>query len=127
MSTTFFERPPPIAIIALHGEYDVFRHEELLAAFRAIPICDIAIIDMRQVTHIDATVLACFLELKKRLRKSGKGIVRILGLKPALYRLFQLAGLHCIFEIFQTITGAMGEYGYNVKQPGVRDEVIYER
>lgn len=117
MTTTFLPRPPPVAIVALQGEYDLFRREELLASLQAIPICDIAIIDMRQVVHIDATVLASLLKLKKRFGKNGKGIVRILGLKPRLYRLFQITGLHCIFEVFQTITDAMGEYGYSVKPP----------
>lgn len=117
MSTTFLRRRPPVAIIALQGEYDLFRRGELLATLQAIPICDIAIIDMRHVLHIDATVLASFLKLKKRLRKNGKGIVRILGLKPSLYRLFQITGLHCIFEVFESISDAMGEYGYSVNQP----------
>lgn len=127
MTAKFLRRPPPVAIITLQGEYDLFRREELLATLEAIPICDIAIIDMRQVTHIDATVLTSFLKLERRLRKNGKGIVRILGLKPSLYRLFQITGLHCIFEVFHTITGALGEYGYSVNRRSVHHEILYER
>jgi anti-anti-sigma regulatory factor len=34
-------------------------------------LCDIAIIDMRQVTPLDATALTCFIQLRNRLRRSG--------------------------------------------------------
>lgn len=117
MTTTFVQRPPPVAIIGLQGEYDPSRREELFATLEAIPISDIVIIDMRQVTHINATVLASFLKLKKRMCVNGKGIVRILGLKPSLYRLFQITGFHYIFDVFPTVTDALGEFGYSVKQP----------
>ena len=129
MVTTVLRKPPakdafpqaasPVAIIGLQGEYDIARREELLATLQAIPTCDIAIIDMRQVTHIDATALTCFIQLRKRLRQSGPGIVRIVGLRPSLYRLYQIAYLHHIFEVFESIGDAMGEYGYTVNEQRV--------
>jgi anti-anti-sigma factor len=124
MATTLLRKPPtkgafsraasPVAIVALHGDYGLDRREELLAKLQAIPICDIAIIDMRQVTHMDRTALTCFVQLRRRLRHNGPGIVRIVGLRPSLYRLYEMAYLHHIFEVFETIGGAMGEYGYAV-------------
>lgn len=117
MTTTFAQSPPPVAIIGMQGEYGLSRKAELLAALEEIPISDIVIIDMRQVTHIDVTVLASLLKLKKRMGENGKGIVRILGLRPSLYRLFQITGFHCIFEVFPSINDALGEFGYSVKQP----------
>jgi len=124
MVTTSLRKPPaedafpPLAnkvgIIALQGEYDIARREELLSELHAIPSCDIAIIDMREVTHLDTTVLASFIRLRKRLRQSGRGIVRIVGLSPELYRLFEITELHYDFEFFETIIDAMCEYGYTV-------------
>ena len=116
----FPQAASPVAIISLQGEYDIARREELLAKLQAIPTCDIAIIDMCQVTHIDATVLTCFIQLRKRLRLTGPGIVRIVGLSPTLYRLYQITHLHHIFEAFASIGGAMGEYGYAVNEQHVR-------
>lgn len=106
----------PVAVIGLQGEYGITRREELHAKLQAIPTCDIAIIDMRQVTHIDATALTCFIRLRERLCRSGPGIVRIVGLRPSLYRLYQIAYLHHIFEVFESIGDAMGEYGYVVNE-----------
>jgi|GEM_PF-6938485 len=124
MVATLLETPPakdafaraakPVAIIDLQGEYDIARREGLLAELHAIPSCDIAIIDMRQVTHLDSTVLPCLMQLRKRLRRSGPGVVRIVGLQTSLYHFCEIADLHHIFEVFETIAGAMGEYGYTV-------------
>ncbi len=126
MITTSLRKPPakdafapaasPIAIIGLHGEYDLVRRKELVATLEAIPTCDIVIIDMREVTHIDTTALACFVKLTRRLRQNGPGIVRLVALKPGLYRLRKLGYLYHIFEVFETIVDAMGEYGYTVNQ-----------
>jgi len=134
MLATLLGKPPakdafaraanPVGIVVLKGEYDIARREELLAEFQAIPACDIAIIDMRQVTHLDTTALRCFVELEKRLRQSGPGIVRIVGLTSRLYRLFEIAELHYDFEFFEAISDAMGEYGYTVNEQQVRECVI---
>ena len=131
MVTTVPRKPPfkdaipqtesPVTVTGLQGEYDIARREELLAKLQAIPTCDIAIIDMRQVTHIDATALTCFIRLRERLCRSGPGIVRMVGLRPNLYRLYQIAHLHHIFEVFENIGDAMGEYGYTVNEHHVKD------
>jgi anti-anti-sigma factor len=126
MVTTSLENPPaptavsrvanPVVIIALQGDYDITRPERMLSELHAIPTCDIAIVDMREVTHLDTTALTCFIQLRNRLRQSGRGIVRIVGLRPSLYRLYESTNLHHIFEAFETISDAMGEYGYTVNQ-----------
>jgi anti-anti-sigma factor len=115
----FLRAASPVVIIDLQGEYDIARREGLLAELHAIPTCDIAIIDMRQVTHLDTTALTCFVQLRKRLRRSGPGIVRIVGLRASLYRLYQIADLHHMFEVFETISDAMGEYGYTTNMQHV--------
>jgi anti-anti-sigma regulatory factor len=117
MISTLLRKPPakdafpetvsPVTVIGLQGEYNVARREELLAKLQAIPTCDIAIIDMRQVTQIDETALTYFIQLRKRLRRNGPGIVRIVGLSPGLDRVYE-------FETFESIGDAMGEYGYTV-------------
>lgn len=124
MITALLEKPPAknavprhankVFIVVLQGQYDITRRERLRAELDAVPACDIAIIDMGDVTHLDTTALTCFIHLRKRLRQSGPGIVRIVGLRPSLYRLYEIANLHHGFEAFETISGAMGEYGYAV-------------
>ncbi len=108
----FSQAASPIAFVALQGEYDRARREELVAALEAIPNCDIAIIDMREVTHIDATATTCFVNLRKRLCQTGLGIVRVVGLQRSLDQFREVAYRHQIFEAFETIVDAMGEYGY---------------
>lgn len=129
MVTTLLGNPPDmdalprstneVGIIALQGAYDIARRVGLLTELHAIPTCDIAIIDMREVRRLDATALTCFMQLRKRLRQSGPGIVRIVGLRPSLYRLFEMANLRRNFEVFETISDAMGEYGYTVNEQQV--------
>lgn len=123
MVTALLAEPPstdasratnPVAIVNLQGEYDITRREGLRAKLQGIPVCDIAIIDMRQVTRLDATSLTCFMELRERLRRSGPGIVRLVGLSPAFHRLFHIADRECSFEAFETVADALGEYGYAV-------------
>lgn len=109
----------PVVIIGLQGEYDFTRREGMLAELHAIPTCDIAIIDMCEVTHLDTSALTCFIQLRNRLNQSGPAIVRIVGLRPSLYRLYEIANLHHIFEAFETISDAMGEYGYTVNEQRV--------
>jgi len=113
-----------VAIIVLHGEYDSTRREGMLAELHAIPACDIAIIDMREVTHLDTTALTGFIQLRERLRQSGPGIVRIAGLRPGLYRLFEITEIHHDFEFCETISDAMGEYGYTVNEQRVHECVV---
>lgn len=112
----FSEAGSPIAFVALQGEYNLARREELVATLEAIPMCDIAIIDMREVTHIDATAVTSFVKLRKRLCQTRPAIVRIVGLQHSLYRFREVANLNQIFEAFDTIVDAMGEYGYT-RQP----------
>lgn len=129
MVTTLLGKPPDmdafprstnkVGIIALQGAYDLVRRERLLTALRAIQTCDIAIMDMRDVTHLDTTALTCFIQLRERLRHGGPGIVRIVGLRPSLYRVFEIAELQHVFEAFETISDAMGEYGYTVNHQHV--------
>jgi anti-anti-sigma factor len=129
MVTTLLEKPPakdvflraanPVVVIGLRGEYDITRREGLLAELHAVPTCDIAIIDMREVTHLDTAALTCFIQLRKRLRQSGPGMVRIVGLRPSLYRLYEIAELDSDFEFFETISDAMGEYGYTFSEQRV--------
>ncbi|MGZ3506225.1 MAG: STAS domain-containing protein [Vulcanimicrobiaceae bacterium] len=127
MATTLLQQPPnedaipqgvgPVAIIVLEGEYDLSRRQELASTLQAIPICDIAIIDMGQVTYMDSTALTCFVQLKKRMRRNTQGVVRVVGLRARLHRLYEFAHLHQLFEIYATIGDAMGEYGYTVTHP----------
>ncbi len=49
----------PIVIVSLQGEYDITRRDELVAQLRTIPTCDVAIIDMREVTHLDVSAFTC--------------------------------------------------------------------
>lgn len=122
MAATLLRKPPvkdafpqaasPVAIIVLRGKYDLARRDELLAKIQGIPICDIAIIDMREVTLMDQAALACFVQLRKRLQRYGPGTVRVVGVRPSLYRLYEAAYLYNVFDVFESIADAMGEYGY---------------
>jgi hypothetical protein len=45
-------------------------------------------------------------------------MLRIVGLPPSLYH-NEIAGFHDVFEVFASVSEAMGEYGYTLNEQHV--------
>lgn len=87
------------APIRLSGEYDIGRQSELEAALADADPASPVVVDLSDVSYIDSTALSCFIRLHKRVRESGSGIVRLVGVRPNIRRILNVTKLDDIFEI----------------------------
>jgi len=61
------------------------------------------------VEFIDSSGLAAFVRLFKRVR-IGEGDVRLCGLRPEVFKIFELTRLNRVFDIFETRAEAVGSF-----------------
>jgi len=100
-----------IVIVAVEGEVDVDtspRLRELFDEFLAEGEQSY-VIDMAGVEFIDSSGLAAFVRLFKRVR-IGEGDVRLCGLRPEVFKIFELTRLNRVFDIFETRAEAVGSF-----------------
>lgn|GEM_PF-1306459 len=86
-------------LIELSGEYDLARRDELEQQLSSAYTAAIAVIDLRDVTYIDSTALACLIRLKKRMTEHGPAIVQLRSVQPQVFRVFELTQLDKVFEV----------------------------
>lgn len=85
--------------VKLFGDFDFSRKGELEQLLAAAAKADLAVIDLRDVSYLDSSVLTSLMGLKKRLDSHPQpGIVRIVGANESLRRIFTICGLERYFE-----------------------------
>ncbi len=67
------------------------------------------IIDLSSCEFIDSTFLSALVTSYKRIAENG-GVLKIVGLKPAVNSMFQLTRLSTIFDIYKTVEGALKSF-----------------
>lgn len=72
--------------------------EALTASLQAAETADLVILDLTDVTYVDSTILGCFVHLRKRVLAHG-GSVRLIGVRPNIYRLLETTGLDRVFGV----------------------------
>lgn len=82
--------------VALDGEWDLTRREELLALFGRLSLDGEATIDLRGCTYADSTVLSALAMLRA---KFGARPVTLLGPSRDLQRILKLANFDRLFKI----------------------------
>jgi len=92
------------ALIRLQGEYDIARQEELRCQLAPAHVAPIALLDMRDVTFMDASALTQLIRLKRQM--PDPAVVRMVGVLPDIRRLLDITGLAKTFEIHDTLAGA---------------------
>lgn len=92
----------PIQVtVALKGELDLARRDELEQIGAIACDGDLAIVDMTEVTFLDSTTLNWLVGLKLALEeKSGR--LRVIAPDGIVPRLVSIAGLEDLIEIFPT-------------------------
>jgi len=80
--------------IALSGEYDIARKQELSAIFSTIRNGDPVTVDMSQVTYVDSTFLN---ELASMRLRCQERTVTLLGVQANVARILQIAKLDRFF------------------------------
>jgi anti-anti-sigma factor len=95
---------PSFALVDLHGEYDLTRQLELRAQLAAGAGFELVLLDMNDVTFIDATALTEFIRLKSKM--AGSAVIRLFGLTPPIRKVFHVTGLNARFEIHDSLVSA---------------------
>jgi len=97
-----------IAVLALQGDADLHSANELHARLGAAIEDGAAmlVVDLSRVTFIDSMALGVLLEAMKRLRARG-GVLRIVGPRPDVRRIFEITLLDRIFPLDATRSEAL--------------------
>jgi anti-sigma B factor antagonist len=92
---------PEPGVIALEGEIDLNESPRVRETLQ--PMIDARtpriIVDMAEVTYIDSSGLALFIEALQRTQAYG-GQFRICGLRPTVRAIFDIARLDQVFRIY---------------------------
>ena len=87
------------SVIALRGEFNFANRVELADMLRVAESLERVTIDLRGVTLLDASALACIVHLHNRMGPLGKTRVRLVDVLPRLAHLLRLVRLDALFEI----------------------------
>ncbi len=118
-------------IVALHGEYDLWRESSLEQQLREIEdfgAGTATIVDLSDVTFLDSTVLNALCRLRHRLiaEKPGASICLVAPRGHFAWRLFSITNLDRLFYIFEDVGFARrhvyGRYGF--RQPATLSTVF---
>ena len=85
-------------VVQLHGEIDIYNAPELKKELeRAIEIHPADMhVDCEHLAYIDSTGLGVLVSALKKLKEHGHQII-ISGLKPHIYKIFELTDLNRLF------------------------------
>lgn len=84
--------------VVLHGEYDVWRRDELRAQLAQLDLTDDVTIDMRDVSLIGAGAAALLIKLQRELRSRKPGArVTLAGAPHIVRRVIELCGAADLF------------------------------
>lgn len=86
----------PKTIVRLAGDYDLTRKEELSAIFSGLDGQSEIVIDMRDVTYIDSTVLR---ELACLHLRDPQRLVSLHGVKAPIRRILSIVGFDRLLNI----------------------------
>lgn len=103
------EDPRPGAVVlALHGDADLHSATQLRARLNATVEsgASVLVIDLSRVTFIDSMALGVLLDAMKRLRARG-GVLRIVGPRPDVRRIFEITLLDRVFPLDATRSEAL--------------------
>ncbi|MGB8518947.1 MAG: STAS domain-containing protein [Candidatus Tumulicola sp.] len=89
---------PNIAVIALRGELDIARKEELRAAL-SVDGADGVLLDMSGVDYADSTALTELLRFRLVAKERDLPVAVVIA-TPQLDRIVRYAGLYEVFDVF---------------------------
>jgi anti-anti-sigma regulatory factor len=89
---------PVSSRIALRGDYDIWRRDELRADLGSLDLSDDITIDMSRVTLMDAGAASLLIALQHRLReRNPKANVILQGTPRIVKRVLELCGAGALF------------------------------
>jgi anti-sigma B factor antagonist len=90
---------PRVVRLQMSGEFDISNKDDLTATSLPAESADYVIIDMTGTTYIDSSALHCLIHLKRQLMARSGGAIQLVGVHPAVHKLFTITGLDDLFEI----------------------------
>ena len=105
--TLWTERLEGAVVILVVGDLDVVTEPTFTAALRRIRLggAPVAIVDLSEVTFLDARGLAALVRLRRRVTADAGRLGLVTP--PRVLKLLHLAGLDTAFEIFDTVQDAI--------------------
>ncbi|MCK9615088.1 MAG: STAS domain-containing protein [Candidatus Omnitrophica bacterium] len=105
------EKKGGITICNISGEINITTSPQLRKSFESFVEANVAkiVVDFSQVSYIDSSGLATFIELLQRLKKIG-GTFRICNMNQKVKNIFEVTKLHKLFEIFDTREAALSNF-----------------
>jgi anti-anti-sigma factor len=97
-------------VVALAGEYDINRRDELWDKVATATLFDVAVIDLARVTYFDSTALYCFMRLKREMEERG-GVVVFANVNARIQRQFSVCGFDKLFQLFPSVDHAQAAFG----------------
>lgn len=95
-----------VAVIALSGELDIGRAEEVVAALLLPASKTPVLLDLSEVTYADSTVISSLFRFSDEASSAAIRIA-VLMTKPQLIRLLEYAGLGEAFPVFRERSAAL--------------------
>jgi len=92
-----FDQESNTWIVSLSGDIDLYNAPELKEELTGLAGANICL-DCQELKYIDSTGLGVLVSILKKCQKEDHTVC-IRGLKPHIYRIFQLTNLHTIFKI----------------------------
>lgn len=93
-------------VLALSGQLDVYRSEDIRAALQAASGCERLVIDLGEVPWIGAAALSEFIRVHKYRSKLGLEAIRFVVRSPAVRAVFEITGLTGLWQLFENARSA---------------------
>jgi len=105
------EKKDGVTICNINGEININTSPQLRKVFESFVQTGAVkiVIDFSQVSYIDSSGLATFIELLQRLKKVS-GTFRICCMNQKVRNIFEVTKLHKLFEIFDTRETALSNF-----------------
>ncbi len=105
------EKKGDITICSLSGEINITTSPQLRKTFESFVSSNVTkiVIDFSQVSYIDSSGLATFIELLQRLKKIG-GNFCICSMSQKVKNIFEVTKLHKLFTLFDTREEAINNF-----------------
>jgi anti-sigma B factor antagonist len=95
-----------VVVIALSGELDIGRVDEVARALELPPRTTAVLLDLSDVSYADSTVISALFRFSEKAAAASTPIA-VLMVKPQLIRLLEYAGVSEAFPVFRERSAAL--------------------
>lgn len=100
-------------IIALSGDWDIYRRGELETALQPAHECADVVLDFSGITYADSTVLSVLAGMRKARVARGYPPCRVVP-SPPLSRLFEITQMSRLWPCYDTVDAAVRSFNGNL-------------